>query len=223
MSARSRILSRLRAHRRDGTLPGGDFSVMERKQWTPRQRIDRLQECMEAVHTEVHCLPREAWASHLLEIARAKELGNLLYAPATNHGREIEAVWAQSEGAVPELMACQWDREEWKQQLFTGVDAAITSTRGGIADTGSLVLWPDRNEPRLMSLAPPVHFAILDSDRIHDTFLGLLRAERWTESGMPSNALLISGPSKTADIEQTLAYGVHGPQELVVLLLDREA
>jgi L-lactate dehydrogenase complex protein LldG len=36
---------------------------------------------------------------------------------------------------------------------------------------------------------------------------------------MPSNALLISGPSKSADIEQTLAYGVHGPKELVVILV----
>jgi L-lactate dehydrogenase complex protein LldG len=36
---------------------------------------------------------------------------------------------------------------------------------------------------------------------------------------MPTNALLISGPSKSADIEQTLAYGVHGPKELVILLI----
>ncbi|MCW8891142.1 MAG: lactate utilization protein, partial [Sedimenticola sp.] len=42
--------------------------------------------------------------------------------------------------------------------------------------------------------------------------------EKWQE-GMPTNALLISGPSKSADIEQTLAYGVHGPVELIVLLI----
>jgi len=39
---------------------------------------------------------------------------------------------------------------------------------------------------------------------------------------MPTNALLVSGPSKTADIQVTLAYGAHGPKELVVLLLDNE-
>ena len=39
---------------------------------------------------------------------------------------------------------------------------------------------------------------------------------------MPTNALLISGPSKTADIQQTLAYGAHGPKELVLLLLQAE-
>ena len=41
--------------------------------------------------------------------------------------------------------------------------------------------------------------------------------QRWAEA-MPTNALLISGPSKSADIEQTLAYGVHGPKELIVLV-----
>jgi len=45
-----------------------------------------------------------------------------------------------------------------------------------------------------------------------------MHAQRWSD-GMPTNALLVSGPSKTADIQVTLAYGAHGPKELVVLLL----
>ena len=223
MSARSRILSRLRTRHQEAVLPGSDFSIMLRKPMTVRQRIDQLRECMVAVQTEVHCLPRKTWAVQLLELVRVKGLGNLLYAPAAIHGREIESAWAKSGDAAPKLLPGHWNRTEWKRQLFTGVDAAITSTRGGIADTGSLVLWPDQDEPRLMSLAPPVHFAVLDGDRIHDTFLDMMRSENWVEGGMPSNVVLISGPSKTADIEQTLAYGVHGPKELVVIVLDSEA
>jgi len=46
-----------------------------------------------------------------------------------------------------------------------------------------------------------------------------IRALDWGNA-LPANALVISGPSKTADIEQTLAYGVHGPRRLVVLLVD---
>ena len=49
-----------------------------------------------------------------------------------------------------------------------------------------------------------------------------MTAEGWTD-GLPTNALLISGPSKTADIQVTLAYGAHGPKELVVLLIGDEA
>jgi L-lactate dehydrogenase complex protein LldG len=47
-----------------------------------------------------------------------------------------------------------------------------------------------------------------------------MTSERWAEA-MPTNALVISGPSKTADIQQTLAYGAHGPRELIVLLCRR--
>lgn len=68
-----------------------------------------------------------------------------------------------------------------------------------------------------MSLVPPVHFALLEADQIVDNPVGVDGKEHWAQS-MPTNALLISGPSKTADIQQTLAYGAHGPKELVVLL-----
>ena len=84
-------------------------------------------------------------------------------------------------------------------------------------DPGSLILWPSAAEPRTLSLVPPLHLVLLAADSIHPTLYEALRAQRWTD-GLPTNALLISGPSKTADIQQTLAYGAHGPQELIVLV-----
>jgi L-lactate dehydrogenase complex protein LldG len=108
--------------------------------------------------------------------------------------------------------------EEWKQELFEDTDASLTSTRGGIAETGTLIIWPDANEPRLMSLVPPIHFALLDAGQLYDTLFAAIVGQGWSAS-MPTNALLVSGPSKTADIQVTLAYGAHGPKELIVLLL----
>jgi L-lactate dehydrogenase complex protein LldG len=58
---------------------------------------------------------------------------------------------------------------------------------------------------------------LVDAADIRSTFHELLTERSWA-AGMPTNALLISGPSKSADIEQTLAYGVHGPKELIVLV-----
>ena len=69
-----------------------------------------------------------------------------------------------------------------------------------------------------MSLLPPVHVALVRQGDIVDNLAGLIRAQDWA-SRMPTNAVLVSGPSKTADIEQTLAYGVHGPKELIVLVV----
>ncbi len=69
-----------------------------------------------------------------------------------------------------------------------------------------------------MSLVPPIHLAVLQAETIYHTFSEALREGCWSDR-MPTNALLISGPSKTADIEQTLVYGVHGPKQLVVFII----
>ena len=62
-----------------------------------------------------------------------------------------------------------------------------------------------------MSLVPPLPVALLDAGRLFENFAALLAAEE-RSARMPTKALLVSGPSKTADIEQTLAYGIHGPR-----------
>lgn len=95
--------------------------------------------------------------------------------------------------------------------------AGLTSTQGGIAETGSLIVWPSAAEPRLISLVPSVHIAIVDADKIFNSFAQAMQEQNWRDN-MPANALLISGPSKTADIEQVLAYGVHGPKQLIVII-----
>jgi L-lactate dehydrogenase complex protein LldG len=92
-------------------------------------------------------------------------------------------------------------------------------TVGGVAETGGLLLETGPSEPRLLSLVPPIHLALLYASCIQDTLWSAFRHLGWG-NGLPTNALLISGPSKTADIEQTLAYGVHGPKRLVVVLVD---
>jgi L-lactate dehydrogenase complex protein LldG len=89
---------------------------------------------------------------------------------------------------------------------------------GGIAESGALILWPDKKEPRSMSLVPPIHITVLEADKIFNTLGEVMQTQNWPEK-MPTNAVLISGPSKTADIELILAFGVHGPKELIVLIL----
>ena len=167
------------------------------------------------MHAEVVVTAAGAWLDALKIVLRNRKLNGLLYAPASALGQKLATAW---ENDLPPLVGYTEDVEQSKEQLFA-IDASITTTQGGLADVGALILWPDANEPRLMSLAPPLHIAVLDAANIHDSLADAIARERWQER-MPTNALLISGPSKTADIELVLTFGVHGPKELVVLILD---
>jgi L-lactate dehydrogenase complex protein LldG len=148
-------------------------------------------------------------------VCAAKGLNNLLVSPETVLGKQLHA----QADRFSALKTYDQPIESWKQEMFYGIDAAFTSTYGGIAETGTLIVMPSVDEPRLMSLVPPVHIALLEVDKLYTTFSEAVQAQGWVQTGMPTNALLISGPSKSADIEQTLAYGVHGPKELVVVLV----
>ena len=108
---------------------------------------------------------------------------------------------------------------DWKDDLFDVCQAGITHCASAIADTGTLVLLPDGGEPRTISLVPPCHIALLAASTIADNLAGLVNTGRWQQA-MPTNLLLVSGPSKTADIQQTLAYGAHGPSRLLVVLVE---
>ncbi len=221
MSARSNILKKLRAGLAGTSPRPDDFDealVTEPWQYGPQNRIKRLRNLMEAVHTEIHQLASAQWPTKVQELLESRNLGNVLYAPRTDHGRKLAEHWRNAE-ATQELIAYDRPVEEWKEELFWEVDASVTGTVGGIAATGSLVLWPDPHEPRLMSLLPPVHIALLKASDIEDNLYAMMQAQNWA-AGLPTNLLLISGPSKTADIEQVLAYGAHGPKELIVLILE---
>jgi L-lactate dehydrogenase complex protein LldG len=99
-------------------------------------------------------------------------------------------------------------------------DIGITSADYALAETGTLVMLSSRQEPRLVSLLPPVHVAIVPRSRILanlDELLTLLPKPAEQSSSM----VLITGPSRTADIEQILVRGVHGPGEIYAVIVEK--
>lgn len=216
MSERDAILSDLRASLPAAPAPVPDFAVLEDKRWDPRERLERLRRCMTAVHAEFLEPGPEGWPRAVAAFVQREGLSSLLYGPGTPEGAALAAAWP-TQG--PRLVPYDRPVETFKQELFEAVDAGFTTTLGGIAETGGLLLAPGPAEPRLLSLVPPVHIALLRPERIFDTLHQALRELGWVR-GLPPNALVVSGPSKTADIEQTLAYGVHGPRRLVVVLAE---
>ncbi|MFH1573384.1 MAG: lactate utilization protein C [Acidobacteriota bacterium] len=97
--------------------------------------------------------------------------------------------------------------------------AGITGALAGLADTGSLVLLSGPRSPRLASLLPPVHIALVQAQDLYPSMQSFFEAHPdLAQRG--SNLVFITGPSRTADIELILTLGVHGPKILQVVLLE---
>ena len=223
-SARERIMRRLTSA--DSFRPpfgpppalpdvSGYYATHQRQE-DSSQRVTRFRSAIEAAHADVHETTEADWPRLLCRIATEKGVKTLLHGTGRTTGGTDAAKLAAANSS---LSLIPYDRQidTWRTELFATIDAGFTRARSAIAETGSLVLWPDVNEPRLMSLVPPIHFVLLDAATIHADLHGAIASEQWA-TGLPTNALLISGPSKTADIQQTLAYGAHGPRELIILL-----
>jgi L-lactate dehydrogenase complex protein LldG len=96
----------------------------------------------------------------------------------------------------------------------------ITSADYALADTGTLVMIAGPSEARMVSLLPPLHIAVIPVDRIL-TGLDELLMVIPDPAKITSSMVLITGPSRTADIEQILVRGVHGPGEIHVVIVGR--
>ncbi len=113
--------------------------------------------------------------------------------------RAAEAGFTVHRGAVPEIEG-----------------AEVSLALYGLADTGSVVLAASADEPRSRSLLPSVHVSVLPEDRILPGLAALFAA---VGGDLPSALAIVTGPSRSGDIEQTLAVGVHGPGEVHVVLV----
>lgn len=177
-------------------------------------RVESLRANFTAVRADVWCARADQWPAQLAARLSAAGTRCVLF----NQGSAEGAALA---GALPSTIeAISYDRpiDAWKHELFDTVDAGFTVARSGLAATGTLILAPDADNPRTVSLVPPLHVALVYADTLHADLHAAVRNERWAD-GMPTNLVLVSGPSKTSDIQQTLAYGAHGPREMWVIVV----
>lgn len=215
--ARKNILSRLRKFPRVTEEPPENYLVPIGKKYSNEIKIKKFKNAIEKSHAEVYLCSEKNMLNVFISVIKSKKIKKIIYGEKNILKEKIVGECQKKTINIPEFVEYNQPIEEIKDLLFDA-DASITSTLGGIAETGTLILRPSPEEPRLMSLLPPVHFTVLYTKKIYNNFLEAINKEKLNKN-MPSNLLLISGPSKTADIEQTLVYGVHGCKELVVFLI----
>jgi len=104
-------------------------------------------------------------------------------------------------------------------EIPENIELGITGCEFLIAETGSALVSSAQKGGRKMFIFPPIHVIIASKNQMVDTLEDAYRAisEKYTEN-LPSQLLLITGPSRTADIEKTLTLGAHGPKELHILI-----
>lgn len=109
------------------------------------------------------------------------------------------------------------------REVVAAADLGVTGADLAIAETGTLVLRSGPGRPRSTSLLPATHVAVFDREALIESLAQLgvvLEAWHAEPPGPGAGISLITGPSRTADIELTLTRGVHGPREVHVVFVD---
>jgi L-lactate utilization protein LutC len=181
--------------------------------------VAHFREELTAVGGSVHLVPNVvAAADAVVEIVQAKGARRVIIGPGTHvdplglpdrlRGLGLEVI-------TPDVLT-----EETARDPLFAADLGITGVDYLIAETGSLVLKARPGEPRSGSLLPPVHVAVADRSQLLPDLFDLFEpATRLPRTALPSCVSIITGPSKTGDIELELVTGVHGPGEVHVVLL----
>jgi len=161
-------------------------------------------------------------------VAGPSDLATLVAEVVRAHGIATAVVSADPEtrGLAGELEALGVQILPWDgPQPAAAADLGVTGAVCAIAATGSIVVGADRAGGRTASLLPPVHLALVSERALVATTAGLWRdMGRFFPRGVPSQAVVITGPSRTGDIELILTRGVHGPEHLWIGLVGgREA
>jgi len=207
MSAREGILQTVRERQRGGeTRPAP---------WQSRQQFADLAAQFEQALRFVNGEPRRA--------ASLEEAWACLGALLTEIGARRVVVNDELPLAGVDL-AARWPGIAWHvvgqtagdlRAFCATADVGVSGADAALAETGSVAVSSGPGKSRLATLLPPVHIALAPTSRLTSDIFTWAAAR----AGLPpTNLTLISGPSKTADIEQVTAIGVHGPKRFVVIL-----
>jgi L-lactate dehydrogenase complex protein LldG len=199
------VAARLAGHPR-GVVP-------ERGQLPPRERVDLFVRMVEAASGTT----ARAGAAVEVPAAIADFLRGLNLPLRLRHGDD------------PRLAALPWGNApalEVSRGPSDGHDlAAVSHAFAGVAETGTVVLTSGRDNPTTLNFLPDVHIVVIEASAVAGDFETVMEAlrERYGVGALPRTVNMITGPSRSADIEQTLILGAHGPRKLHVIVVGEGA
>ena len=220
MNARDEILSRLSAVPKKSISPRPDLPSLRELSLTQEERIETFSRNLRKETGVVHRVPDNPGAlDRLTQIAGEEGLKTVLASEDDVLATLNLSEWGKI-NSVRVLTAAMFpSRDSFKDAVFTEADAGITGADFAVAESGTLVLVHNPKQPRLISLAPILHIAIVPAKRVVAVYEEAIEHIFGRGGNLPSQISFITGPSTTADIESTLFKGMHGPKKIHLILV----
>ena len=216
------IAHKLGRNRRSGVIPpkwNNDPFRHFPKEIHHESLVEQFITNLNALHTEVSHIYRSEIENALQYVVQKFNVQSAVYWD-DDRLQQLEIEKHLTRNFVSHRMWQSKEEERKLRDYVAQVDMGITYAEMGLAETGTIVLWNGGGRGRLVSVLPPVYVAILSEYTVYRRLTeGVTRVHEHVPNGLPACINFITGPSRTGDIEMELAFGVHGPGKVHVILL----
>ena len=228
-SSRAAILGTIRRGLNRATLPADQASMLRgRIEAHPRQLIPARTDIDHQARVELFIHMAELQFVSFSRVADGTAVPEAIAEYLKSQNLPAELVIAPH----PELRALDWEASPLLAIRYGTAEAAdmVSVQRGfaGIAETGTLMLPSGAQTPTRLNLLPDTEIVVLKTSQVvgaYEEAFDRLRESEASPAGrfMPRNVMLVTGPSRSADIERTLELGAHGPRRLHIVLIGDDA
>ena len=218
MQSREEILGRLKSAAKSENVDRPAKPTLFEITLNREQMIQRFQSELSGRTGVVYQAGNKEDALHvLLDIITAEGLKSFVASAENIHGVDIASLGSKNgiSVSVPKELA---DRETLREAAFTA-DAGITSADFAVAETGTIGIIFNQNHPRLLSIAPPVHIAIMSIKDLYPVYENVMEIVFKNTKEIPGQFSFITGPSATSDIQGIEFKGMHGPKKVFVIII----
>jgi L-lactate dehydrogenase complex protein LldG len=223
MSARDSVLGKIRASM--GSPASNDDrrkTVTDRLQAAPKGIIPGRAQLPEAEQIDLFCTMAEKFGATLARVSGYADVA----AEVSGYLRAHNLPAAIRMGADQRLQVAGWETEknlEVRHGPSDGGDlAGVSHATGGIAETGTVAMMSGQDNPTTINFLPEHHIIVIKAADIRgdmESVWSMVR-EKQGKGEMPRALNLITGPSRSGDIEQTILLGAHGPRALHVIVVE---
>ena len=213
--SREQVLTNIRAAlKRSAALPDSVTKVLQARLSRPRANLQP------AIGTDpvAHFIDRlQSVHGKLTRVAALEQVAEVVAGHLAEHDLGEALVVAPD----PELEGIPWsNRLSVQRRAATGGDRlTVTAAYAAVAETGSVVLLSSAQSPTTLNFLPDDHVVVVRESQVVAHIDDVWTRMRRDKRSMPRTVNFITGPSKTADVEQTIQEGAHGPRRLHVILV----